>query len=75
VKPSETAEKALKVGDWNEVQFSVMGNHVVIYVTVVKAVDYTDPGPKYSDGVIALQSHSSGEGKTRFKDLYIREIN
>jgi hypothetical protein len=43
-------------------------------VNGVKAVDYTDPNPKYTDGQVALQLHSGGEGKMRFKDLYIRGI-
>jgi hypothetical protein len=74
IKPGEAEEKALKVGDWNQIQFSVVGNHVVTYVNGVKAVDYTDPNPKYFDGVIALQLHAGGQGKMRFKDLYVREI-
>jgi hypothetical protein len=74
VFPNEPAEKALKVGDWNEIHFKVVGNYIVTYVNGVKAVDFTDPKPKYSDGIIALQLHSGGEGKMRFKDLYIREI-
>lgn len=74
VQPGEAAEKALKVGDWNEVEFSVTGNRVITYLNGVKAVDYTDPSPKYTNGCIALQLHSGGEGKMRFKDLYIREI-
>ena len=74
VKPDDAGEKALKVGEWNDVQFTVMGNHVVTYVNGVKAIDFTDSTPKYFDGIIALQLHSGGEGKMRFKDLYIREI-
>lgn len=74
VKPNEAAEKALKVGEWNEIEFHVTGNRVVTYVNGVKAVDYTDPTPKYTDGVIALQLHSGGEGNMRFKDLYVKEI-
>ncbi len=74
VKPNEAAEKALKVGEWNEIEFSVTGNRVVTYVNGVKAVDYTDPNPKYTDGIVALQLHSGGEGNMRFKELYIKEI-
>lgn len=74
VMPNEAGEKALRVGDWNEVRFRVEGNRVVTYVNGVKAVDYTDPSPKYLDGIVALQLHSGGEGKMRFKELYIREI-
>jgi hypothetical protein len=74
VFPNEPAEKALKVGDWNEVQFSVVDNYIVTYINGIKAVDFTDPKPKFSDGIIALQLHSGGEGKMRFKELYVRQI-
>ncbi len=74
VQPNEAAEKALKVGEWNEIEFSVTGNRVVTYVNGIKAVDYTDPNPKYTNGSIALQLHSGGEGKMRFKDLSLKEI-
>lgn len=74
VQPTAEGEKAMKVGDWNDVEFSVRGNHIVTYVNGVKVVDYTDPSPKYSDGVIALQLHSGGEGKMRFKELYVRDL-
>jgi 3-keto-disaccharide hydrolase len=46
----------------------------VTYINGVKAVDFTDPRPKYSKGIIALQLHSGGEGKMRFKDLMVREL-
>ncbi len=74
VFPNDVAEKALKVSDWNEVHFSVANNYIVTYINGVKAVDFTDPKPKFADGIIALQLHSGGEGKMRFKELYIREL-
>jgi hypothetical protein len=74
VKPDAEGEKAMKVGEWNELQFSVSGSHTVTFVNGKKMVDYLDPAPKYTDGVIALQLHSGGQGKIRFKDLQIREI-
>ena len=75
VWPNPAGEKAMKVGEWNDVQFSVQGNHIVTRVNGVLALDYTDPAPKYADGVIALQLHSGGEGKMRFKDLYVRTLD
>jgi 3-keto-disaccharide hydrolase len=74
VQPNEAAEKALKVGDWNEVRALVRGPHVQTWVNGVQAVDYTDPTPKYVDGVVALQLHAGGEGRMRFKDIQVREI-
>ena len=74
VKPGPAGEAALKPGEWNAISFSVLGNRVVTFVNGVRTVEYRDPAPRYFDGVIALQLHSGGEGKMRFKDLYIREI-
>jgi len=74
VKPDAKGEKAMKVGKWNDVHFIVSGSHIVTLVNGEKIVDYTDPSPQYTNGVIALQLHSGGQGKIRFKDLYIREI-
>jgi hypothetical protein len=74
VWPNSAAEQAMKVGDWNEVRFSVRGNHIMTWVNGVLALDYTDPAPKFKDGIIALQLHSGGEGRMRFKDLYVREL-
>ena len=73
--PNPEGEQAMKVGEWNDVQFSVLGNHIVTYVNGVRALDYTDPSPKFSDGIIALQLHAGGEGRMRFKDLFIRELH
>jgi hypothetical protein len=74
IQPNEAAEKALKVGDWNEVRALVRGPHVQTWVNGVQAVDYTDPAPKYVDGLLALQLHAGGEGRMRFKDIQVREI-
>ena len=72
--PNPEAEAAMKPGEWNDVRFSVRGNRIMTWVNGVLAMDYTDPAPKFSDGIIALQLHSGGEGRMRFKDLEIREL-
>ena len=74
VQPDAAAETALVVGGWNEVRAVVRGPHVRTWVNGVPAVDYVDPAPKYTDGVIALQLHAGGEGRMRFRDITIREI-
>jgi hypothetical protein len=62
------------VDGWNEIRAVVKGNHIQTWVNGVPAVDYTDPSPKYTDGLIALQLHAGGEGKMRFKDITVREL-
>lgn len=75
VWPNAAAERAMKVGEWNDVQFLVRGNYIMTSVNGVKAVDYTDPSPKFSAGIIALQLHAGGEGRMRFKELFVRELD
>jgi len=74
VQPGKTGQDALKPGKWNEIRFSVKGNHVTTYLNGIQAIDFHDRTPKYFNGIIALQLHSGGKGKMRFKDLYIRKI-
>ena len=46
VKPDGKGEKAMKVGEWNDVHFIVSGSHIVTFVNGEKIVDYTDPSPQ-----------------------------
>jgi len=39
----------------------------------VKVVDYTDAAPKFTNGVIALQIHTGGGVRMRWKDILIKE--
>ncbi len=73
IQPTPEGERALKPGDWNDLEVSVQGNHIVTHLNGVQIVNYRDPAPKFSDGVIALQIHTGGGVKVRWKDLYIQE--
>jgi hypothetical protein len=73
IKPTPEAEQALKLGDWNDLEVSALGNHIVTHLNGVKVVDYVDPAPKFTDGVVALQIHTGGGVKMRWKDIFIQE--
>jgi Domain of Unknown Function (DUF1080) len=73
VMPTAEGEQALKPGEWNDLEVSVRGDHVLTQLNGVKIVDYTDPAPKYIDGVIGLQIHTGGGVRMRWKDIYIQE--
>ena len=70
--PTTEGEKALKVGEWNDLEISASGNHIVTRLNGVKVVDFTDPRPKFTEGVVALQIHTGGGVKMRWKDIYIK---
>jgi len=71
--PTPEGERALKPGQWNELEASVRGNHIVTRLNGVKVTDYVDPAPKFTDGVIALQIHTGGGVKMRWKNILIQE--
>ena len=73
IMPTAEGEQALKYGAWNDLEVSVRGSHIVSQLNGVKVADYTDPAPKFTDGVIGLQIHTGGGVRIRWKDIYIRE--
>jgi 3-keto-disaccharide hydrolase len=73
--PTAKGERALKPGKWNKLEISSQGNHIVTRLNGVKIVDYTDPAPKFTDGVIGLQIHTGGGVKVHWKDIEIQEIS
>lgn len=72
MQPTEEGEKALKPGEWNDLEISAQGNHIVTRLNGVQVVDYTDPAPKFTEGVIGLQIHTGGGVKMRWKDIFIQ---
>jgi putative component of toxin-antitoxin plasmid stabilization module len=71
--PTVEGEQALRPGEWNDLEVSVQGNHIVTRLNGVKIVDFTDAAPKFADGVIALQIHTGGGVRRRWKDIFIKE--
>ena len=75
IQPTAEGERALKpLGQWNDLEISVRGNHVVTHLNGVQTVDYTDSAPKFTEGVIALQVHTGGGVRVRWKDIYVQEV-
>lgn len=73
VIPTAEGEQALKPAAWNDLEVSVIGKHIVTRLNGVKIADYSEPAPKFADGVIALQIHTGGGVKMRWKDIFIQE--
>ena len=71
--PTAEGERALKSGAWNDLEVSLQGAHIITHLNGVKVVDYTDPTPKFTEGVIGLQIHTGGGVKMKWKDIYVHE--
>src|SRR3989442_211834 len=69
--PTAEGEQALKPGEWNDLEVSVGGNHIVTQLNGVKGVDFTDAAPEFTDGVIGLQIHTGGGVRVGREDDFI----
>jgi hypothetical protein len=72
VQPTAEGERALKPAEWNDLEISVRGSHYITRLNGVQIANYSDPAPKFTEGVIGLQIHTGGGVKMRWRDLYVR---
>lgn len=72
--PSPQYETVVRPYDWNDMRIEVEGNHYVVHLNGIRVLDFTYPSPVAEEGVIALQLHSGGEGRMRFKDIFVRDL-
>ncbi len=75
VWPAPELETVIKPNDWNDMLIKVDGNRYVTHLNGVQMIDFTYPSPAATSGVIALQLHSGGNGRMRFKDIFIRDLS
>ena len=75
VWPAPEKETVIRPHDWNDMLIKVEGNRYMTYLNGVQMIDFTYPSPGATEGVIALQLHSGGQGRMRFKDIWIRDLS
>ena len=73
--PAPEYETVIRPTDWNDMLIRVEGNRYVVTLNGIQVLDFTYPSPVAEEGVIALQLHSGGQGRMRFKDLYVRDLS
>ena len=74
VWPAPELETVIKPDGWNDLRISVVGKRYITHLNGKQMIDFTYPTPVATNGVIALQLHSGGEGRMRFKDIRIRDL-
>jgi len=73
--PRPETETLLRPHDWNDMLIQVEGNHYQVHLNGIQILDFTYPSPVAEEGVIALQLHSGGQGRMRFKDIFLRDLS
>jgi hypothetical protein len=74
IKPTDDKDKALKMGEWNEMKVKVIGNNVKTHLNGQEMITFTDDKIGSVEGIIALQIHSGGGIKVKWRKIKVREI-
>lgn len=74
IKPNPEDEKNLKPNDWNHLRIRAVGDEITTWLNGTQTVHLKDEQIGAGEGVIALQIHSGGGIKVRWKDVHIEEL-
>ncbi|PWV48193.1 DUF1080 domain-containing protein [Chitinophaga sp. S165] len=75
IQPSADKEQYLKEGQWNTMKVIVKGNSVTTILNGHEMIQLTDEKIGGANGQIALQIHSGGGIKVRWKNLSITTLD
>lgn len=67
-------EKYLKMGQWNQMKIRVVGDKVTTWLNGKEMVDLSDEKIGEANGQIALQIHSGGGIKVRWRSLFLTKL-
>ncbi|RBL92822.1 3-keto-disaccharide hydrolase [Chitinophaga flava] len=69
IKPEKEKEQYLKMGEWNTMKIRVSGDQVTTWLNGHEMITLKDEKIGAADGQIALQIHSGGGIKVRWKNI------
>ena len=73
IQPKPELEKVLKVGQWNKMKVVVNGNTVTTWLNGKQMITLVDDKIGFITGKIALQIHSGGGVRVRWRNIMIKE--
>jgi len=74
IKPEAEKDKALKMGEWNKMTVKVVGNVVTTFLNGTQMIKLDDAIIGEIDGCIALQIHSGGGIKVKWRKIKIKQL-
>lgn len=74
IKPEAEKEKALKMGEWNKMRVRVVGDEVTTWLNGQQMITLKDDKIGEKTGQLALQIHSGGGIKVRWRNIAVKEL-
>jgi len=75
VQIPDEKEDILKMGEWNNMKIRVVGGHITTWLNGQQMVDLEDEKIGKGVGSIALQIHSGGGIKVKWRNLKVKELD
>jgi len=74
IKPYPEKDKALKMGEWNEMKIRVDGDTITSWLNGTEMITLTDEIIGAGEGGIALQIHDGGGIKVNWRNIQLTEL-
>jgi hypothetical protein len=74
IKPSDSGQKALKVGKWNKMKIRVIGDEVTTWLNGDQMVYIKDEKIGKGEGFVALQIHDGGGIRVLWRKLKLKVL-
>lgn len=74
IKPDPAKDQYLKMGSWNRMKIIANGNKVTTYLNGLEMVEILDEKIGNGKGGIALQIHSGGGIKVKWRNIKLKEL-
>lgn len=74
IQPDPEKDKHLKYGEWNTMKIRVVGGTVTTWLNGEQMVELTDEKIAEAEGQIALQIHSGGGLKIKWRNIVLKDL-
>jgi Domain of Unknown Function (DUF1080) len=74
IKPAPERDQALKMGEWNTMRIRLVGGQVTTWLNGQEMINFTDEKIGAKSGIIALQIHSGGGIRVRWRKIKVRPL-
>lgn len=74
IKPDPALDKNLKMGEWNKMRVLVVDDEVTTFLNGQQMIYLKDEKIGQAEGQIALQIHSGGGIKVRWRNIRLKEL-
>ncbi|MFL2604766.1 MAG: DUF1080 domain-containing protein [Flavobacteriaceae bacterium] len=74
IKPEKEKDKALKMGEWNNMRIRVKGDKIKSWLNGTPMISLKDKKIGQGKGSIALQIHDGGGIKVRWRNLVVTQL-